>query len=77
MVYWVSKYKTDFVCKTYTKITVGGEQFVVYGEPVVGNVYDTAKEILADTTITAEMRNSLSKIILDYDNEAGFPGDEL
>lgn len=40
----ISKYKTNLTCKTYTKITVDGEQFTLYGEAVTGNVYDTAKK---------------------------------
>lgn len=39
----VKNYKTDLICKTYTKISVGDEQFVVYGEEVKGNLYDTAR----------------------------------
>jgi len=69
----VSEYKTDLVCKTYTKITVGSEQFVVYGEPVIGNVYDTAKALLETNPGDAD----LSKIILDYENSIGVNGDDL
>ena len=63
----VKNYKTNIVCKTYTKITVNGEQFVLYGEPVTGNVYDTAKSILEDNTLHAITKATLEKIISDYD----------
>jgi len=69
----VAEYKTDLVCKTYTKITVGGKQFVVYGEAVVGNVYDTAKALLETNPGDAD----LAKIILDYENSIGVNGDDL
>ena len=69
----VEHYRTDLVCKTYTKISVGTEQFVVYGEPVVGNVYDTAKKLLE----TDPGNEDLIKIIFDYETELGVPGDDL
>ena len=72
----VSKYKTNLTCKTYTKMTIGGEQFIVYGEPVVGNVYDTAKKLLETATDT-ETKNALYNIIFDYENTIGLPGDDL
>ena len=73
----VKEYKTNLVCKTYTKITVGGEQFILYGEPVVGNVYDTAQTLLADDTLDTETKNALYQIILDYESAIGLPGDDL
>ena len=72
-----AKYKTNIVSKTYTKITVGGEQFVLYGEAVTGNVYDTAQTLLSKEDIDEETRSALSQIILDYENEAGFDYGEL
>ena len=69
----VIHYRTDLVCKTYTKITVGGKQFVVYGEPVIGNVYDTAKKLLETDPDNAE----LIQIVLDYEGAIGLPGDNL
>ena len=73
----VKHYKTDLVCKSYTKITVNGEKFVVYGEAVTGNVYDTAQTLLADDTLDTETKNALYQIILDYENAIGLPGDDL
>jgi len=71
------EYKTNLVCKTYTKITVGGKQFTLYGEPVVGNVYDTAQTLLTDDTLDTETKNALYQIILDYEGAIGLPGDDL
>ena len=63
----ITKYKTNLTCKTYTKITVGGEQFILYGEPVVGNVYDTAQNLLETDPNNAD----LIKIVLDADYSIG------
>ena len=73
----VAHYKTNLVCKTYTKLTVGGKQFVVYGEAVTGNIYDTAQTLLGDTTLDTETKDALYKIILDYESTIGIPGDDL
>jgi len=67
----VANYKTNIVSKTYTKITVNGEQFILYGEAVTGNVYDTATALLNQGGLDEEIQSALSKIILDYDNETG------
>ena len=69
----VERYKTDLVCKTYTKITVNGEQFTVYGEAVVGNVYDTAAALLQSNPDDTQLR----KIIFDYEKTVGIPGGDL
>ena len=69
----VKHYKTDLVCKSYTKITVSGEQFTVYGEAVIGNIYDTAKKLLE----TDPGNEDLLKIISDYGKDIGLPGDDL
>ena len=69
----VKHYATDLVCKVYTKVNVGGEEFVLYSEPVVGNPYDTAKKLLK----TDPGNEELLKIIFDYENTIGLPGDDL
>ena len=69
-------YKENLVCKTYTRITVDGQQFVLYGEPEVGNIYDVAKALLKETT-DYEIREILINIILDYDRVIGIPIDGL
>lgn len=63
----ISKYKTNLTCKTYTKMTVGGQQFVVYGEPTTGNIYDTANKLLE----TDPENTDLIKIVLDADYSIG------
>ena len=63
----VSKYKTNLTCKTYTKITVGTEQFVVYGEAITGNIYDTARKLLE----TDSDNSDLIKIVLDAEYSIG------
>ncbi len=73
----VANYKTNIVCKTYTKITVDGKQFVVYGEAVTGNVYDTAKGLINQGGLDEETEGKLYQIILDYENETGINADEL
>jgi len=72
----VSKYNTNLTCKTYTKLTVNGKQFTLYGEAVKGNVYDTAKALLETETDT-EIKEALYSIVLDYENTLGLPGDDL
>ena len=52
---------------------MGTEQFVIYGEPVVGNVYDTAKKLLESDPANQELIN----IIFDYENVVGIPGEGL
>ena len=69
----VSKYKTNLTCKTYTKITVGTEQFTVYGEPVIGNIYDTANKLLE----TDPDNFDLVKIVLDADYSIGIDVGDL
>ena len=58
-----TQYKTKLVCKTYTKITVNGEQYTVYGEPVVKSVYETAKTLLASNSVDEATKNRLLEII--------------
>ena len=69
----VANYKTNLTCKTYTKITVDGKQFTLYGEAVIGNVYDTAEKLLEADPENQE----LAKILLDYENAIGVNGGEL
>ena len=69
----VKEYKTNLVCKTYTMISVGGQQFIVYGEAVIGNVYDTAKKLLETDPGNAD----LLEIVLNYEGNIGVPGDDL
>ncbi len=58
----VKNYETELVCKTYTKLTVVNEAFVIYGEPVAGNVFDIAARIFLNDSSNL----SVAKIIFDY-----------
>ncbi len=69
----ISQYKTNLTCKTYTKMTIDGEQFVIYGEPTIGNIYDTAKKLLETDPDNAD----LIKIVLDADYSIGIDGGVL
>ena len=40
----VDNYDKNLTCKTYTKITVGEDNFTVYGEPITDSVLSTAKK---------------------------------
>ena len=55
-------YKAELVCKTYTKVSVGKEAFVLYGEAVRKSVYEIAKENL-ENTLPEEQRNLLQSIV--------------
>lgn len=68
-----SQYKTNLTCKTYTKITVNGQQFVLYGEAVTGNIYDTVKAALENDP----GNEALLKIIFDADGTIGISLDSL
>jgi len=58
----VKHYETELVCKTYTRVSVAGEQFVVYGEPVTGNVFDIAAKCFIKDCSNV----NVSKIVFDY-----------
>lgn len=67
------KYDMRIVAKTYTKLTVNGEEYIVYGEPMVQSYYSIAKSILdSDTSLTTEQRAVMENIIkkaTDFGNE--------
>ena len=48
-------------------MTVGGKQYVVYGEPTTGNIYETAQKLLE----TDPDNIDLVKIVLDADYSIG------
>ena len=60
-------YQTELVCKTYTKISVGDEKFVVYGEPITGNVYEIAKDVFGQDYTDLD----IAKIVFDYASVSG------
>lgn len=67
------KYDMRIVAKTYTKLTVNSEEYIVYGEPMVQSYYSIAKSILdSGTSLTTEQRAVMENIIkkaTDFGNE--------
>ena len=55
-------YETEIVCKTYTKISVEGDMFVVYGEETRESIYDIAC-VLLKTELDSETYDYLISII--------------
>ena len=71
-------YKTKLVCRTYTRISVGGEEFVIYGEPVKASMYEIAKAHVNDPDISDETKKLLSEIVKYVeDNDLLLDLDEL
>jgi len=71
-------YTTDLVCKTYTKIRVGSDSFIVYGEPMTANMYDIAKAGLENSELTDEQKTLLNDIVgYVEDNELRIELDDL
>ncbi|MBQ7399033.1 MAG: hypothetical protein IJW06_01045 [Clostridia bacterium] len=56
-------YTTVVTSKNYTKITVNGKAFTVYGEPVSTSMYENAKSLINSTTISDTQRAVLQGII--------------
>lgn len=65
----VSAYKQKLVVRPYLKFKDGTQILTIYGNAVSASLYETAKNILADTSeeITEEQRAYLEKIISDSD----------
>lgn len=63
----VEHYDDEIVCKTYTKLKVHGQNFVVYGEQMSGNVYDVAKKSFSADYGDTE----IAKMVFDYCKYAG------
>ena len=60
---------TKLVVRPYLKFNDGTQILTIYGNAVSASLYETAKNILADTSeeITEEQRAYLEKIISDSD----------
>ncbi len=56
-------YTSVVTSKTYTKISVNGEIFTVYGEPVNASMYDVAKSLVDSDEVSDDQRAELEKII--------------
>ena len=73
-------YGRRIVVKTYTVVTINGEKFVVYGQPMVESYYSMAKEIKNNPDLSDEAKALIDGIIAegeDFGNEEGLPGDGL
>ena len=55
-------HETKLVCKTYTKISVDGEEFIVYGQEVTASLFEIAKELL-ETELDEETREYMQNIV--------------
>lgn len=63
------QYAKNLVAKTYTKVTIGSDNFVIYGEEMVANFFDIAKALKAQGGLSAEAQAIVDAII----NEATGP----
>lgn len=73
-------YATEVVSKTYTKVKVGSDEFVVYGEPLCASMYETALAILdSGENLGDEQKATLQKIVdtVVPPNESKVPSDGL
>ena len=66
-------YGKRIVAKTYTKVTVNGEQFVLYGEPMVTSAYSVAKELVDSGSVSeSDEIYGCIKDIIDATTDEGF-----
>ena len=77
-------YGKRIVAKTYTKITVDGTQFTLYGEPMVTSLYNLAKTLLDEGSLAeGDEGYEVVKGIVDttvdngFGNDAGADGGDL
>lgn len=69
-------YGKRIVAKTYTKITVDGTQFTLYGEPMVTSLYSLAKALVDDgSLVEGDDGYDIVKDIIDTTVNDGFGGD--
>ena len=61
-------YTSNFVVKTYTKVTVGSNEYVVYGEPMVANYYKLAKSIQNNSSLTDDAKTLINSIVDKAEN---------
>lgn len=74
------QYGKRIVAKTYTKVTVGGEEFVVYGHPMVESFYSLAKKLQAQDNLSEDAKAIIDQIVKDgedFDEDLGLDGDDL
>lgn len=58
-----SAYNEKVTSKTYAKISINGQSFTVYGEPVSASLYEIAKSLVDSEEISDEIRTELENII--------------
>ncbi len=63
------QYAKNLVAKTYTKVTIGEDNYVIYGEPMVANFFDIAKALKAQGGLSDQAQAIVDEII----NEATGP----
>ena len=69
-------YGKRIVTKTYTKITVNGEQFTLYGEPMVTSLYAVADRLIkSDAVQEGSEEYTKIKAIIDTATDNGFGND--
>ena len=72
-------YGKNIVVKTYTKVTVGSEKYVIYGEPMVANYYEIAKSLKNNESLSAEAKAIVDSIVDKAENgpDIGFDWGDL
>jgi len=72
------KYAMNVVAKTYTKVTIGENNYVVYGEPMVANLFSIAKALKAQGGLTEDVKTVVDDIIYEATGpDIGFDWGEL
>ena len=72
------QYGKNLVAKTYTKVAIGEDVFVIYGEAMVANFFDIAKALKAQGGLSAEAQALVDDIINEATGpDIGFDWDEL
>ena len=64
-----ANYGTVVTSKNYTKISVDGSDFIIYGEPVSASLYDVAKEQLTSLDENDPRREALQQIVDTVDGQ--------
>lgn len=74
-----NSYGVKLVSKTFMKVEVDGEEFVVYGEPVAASAYEIAKSLEDSDELTDEAKAIVNEIIEKSENgkDVGFDYGDL
>lgn len=72
------KYAMNVVAKTYTKVAIGENNYVIYGEPMVANLFDIAKALKAQGGLSEDVQIVVDDIIYEATGpDIGFDWGEL